>query len=99
MHTLMAWRPTALAGVLHRRLEPLADSRGSFTELWRASLTDGLDSAPFVQANLSRSRAGVLRGMHFHRHQSDLWMLIEGRALAATTNVRGLLGHEAQGGA
>lgn len=84
-----AWQPTGIAGVLRRHLEPIADSRGSFTELWRASLTAGLDEAPFVQSNLSRSRAGVLRGMHFHRRQSDLWLLIEGRALAATTDLRG----------
>jgi dTDP-4-dehydrorhamnose 3,5-epimerase len=90
MNSLMAWQPTALAGVLRRSLQPIADSRGSFTELWRASLTAGLDDAPFVQANLSRSRAGVLRGMHFHRRQSDLWLLIEGRALAATVDLRPL---------
>jgi dTDP-4-dehydrorhamnose 3,5-epimerase len=87
-----AWQPTAIGGVLHRQSVPIADSRGSFSELWRASLTTGLDAAAFVQANLSRSRPGVLRGMHFHRHQSDLWILIEGRALAATTDLRGLLG-------
>ena len=85
------WQPTAIDGVLQRRLAPIADSRGSFTELWRASLTSDLDTAPFVQSNLSRSRAGVLRGMHFHQRQSDLWLLIEGRALAATTDLRDLL--------
>jgi dTDP-4-dehydrorhamnose 3,5-epimerase len=89
MHSVNGWHATALPGVLRRHLAPIADSRGSFTELWRSSLTAGLDDAPFVQANLSRSRAGVLRGMHFHRRQSDLWLLIEGRALAATTDLRG----------
>lgn len=44
-----------------------------------------------VQANVSRSRAGVLRGMHFHLRQADLWLLVEGRAVAATTDLRPLL--------
>jgi dTDP-4-dehydrorhamnose 3,5-epimerase len=96
---LEGWQATAIAGVLHRQAEPIADSRGSFSELWRASLTAGLDSAPFVQANLSRSRAGVLRGMHFHRHQSDLWILVEGRALAATSDLRAVLGERSGPGA
>ena len=62
-------------------------------ELWRASLTADL-AERFVQANVSRSRAGVLRGMHFHRRQADLWMPLEGRVLAATTDLRGLLSGE-----
>jgi dTDP-4-dehydrorhamnose 3,5-epimerase len=65
-----------------------ADRRGSFTELWRASATDGLSTSPFVQANLSRSATDVLRGMHFHRRQTDLWMLIEGRAFVALADLR-----------
>ena len=92
------WQPTAISGALRRRVEPLGDVRGSFTELWRASQTAELDPAPFVQSNLSRSRAGVLRGMHFHRRQSDLWLLIDGRARAAMTDLRGLLGDAANGG-
>lgn len=68
----------------------VADLRGSFTELWRASATDGLIASPFVQANLSRSATDVLRGMHFHRRQTDLWMLIEGRAFVAIADLRQL---------
>jgi dTDP-4-dehydrorhamnose 3,5-epimerase len=86
-----AWQETEIGGVLRRSVAPIADSRGSFMELWRASLTAGLDEQPFVQSNLSRSREGVLRGMHFHRRQSDLWLLVDGRALAATTDLRPLL--------
>ena len=47
----------------------------------------------FRQANLSRSREGVLRAMHFHLRQVDLWMLLEGRAFVALTDLRpGLAG-------
>lgn len=82
------WQTTAIEGVLRRSNAVIGDERGSFTELWRHSLTAGLPAAGFVQCNLSRSRAGVLRGMHFHRAQADLWLLIEGRAVAATTDLR-----------
>ena len=82
------WLPTATEGVLLRRNVERLDERGSFTELWRASLTRPLTDEPMVQANLSRSLAGVLRGMHFHLRQADLWMLVEGRAVAAVTDVR-----------
>ena len=82
------WQPTTTEGVLLRRNVERLDERGSFTELWRASLTRPLTDQPMVQANLSRSRAGVLRGMHFHLRQADLWLLVEGRAAAAVTDVR-----------
>ena len=84
------WTPTTIDDVRRRRSEPIADERGAFSELWRASWTDALHPARFVQANLSRSRQNVLRGMHFHRRQADIWMLLEGRAAAATTDLRPL---------
>jgi dTDP-4-dehydrorhamnose 3,5-epimerase len=51
------------------------DERGWFSELARAS---GLPK-PFVQANLSRSRTGVIRGLHYHdRGQDDLFVCLQG---------------------
>lgn len=82
------WQPTAIDGVVMRHNVAHADERGSFTELWRASQTASLGGETFVQCNLSRSRAGVLRGMHFHLRQADLWLLVDGRAVAATTDLR-----------
>lgn len=65
------------------------DARGSFTELWR--LTDG----PILrQVNLSVSRPGVLRGMHYHREQSDLWTAVEGEAEVHLVHLTGSLTHE-----
>ena len=84
------WTPTAIPGVMTRQGTAHADRRGSFTELWRSSWTTDLGET-FVQANLSRSIAGVLRGMHFHRRQVDLWVLLEGRAMAGTTDLRPLV--------
>jgi dTDP-4-dehydrorhamnose 3,5-epimerase len=81
------WTQTSLPGALRTSLAVNADSRGSFTELWRASATPLADGA-FVQANLSRSRPGVLRGMHFHRRQADLWIVVEGEAFVALVDLR-----------
>jgi dTDP-4-dehydrorhamnose 3,5-epimerase len=57
---------------------PLAkheDERGWFAELARASKLP----KPIRQANLSRSRRGVIRGLHYHEHgQDDLFVCLEG---------------------
>jgi dTDP-4-dehydrorhamnose 3,5-epimerase len=51
------------------------DDRGWFAELARAS---GLPKPP-LQANLSRSRQGVIRGLHYHeRGQDDLFVCLAG---------------------
>lgn len=75
-----------------------ADTRGSFRELWRASAVGPLDAATagrpdaaFVQANLSTSSQGVLRGLHFHRRQLDHWIVVDGRAFVALVDVRPLV--------
>lgn len=63
------------------------DARGAFTETFRRSWLP--DEAPaMVQSNLSRSRAGVVRGMHFHRRQADYWVVLEGRAFIALLDIR-----------
>jgi dTDP-4-dehydrorhamnose 3,5-epimerase len=66
------------------------DERGSFRELWRASADqDALEPHErFVQANLSTSAAGVLRGLHYHRRQLDRWVVVGGRAFVALVDVR-----------
>jgi dTDP-4-dehydrorhamnose 3,5-epimerase len=90
--------PSALPGVRYGALQRHADSRGAFRELWRASafpaLTPTDTGAPagveprFVQANLSTSAAGVLRGLHYHRRQLDYWVVASGRAFVALVDVR-----------
>ena len=55
-----------------RRFE---DERGWFMELMRASTLP----LPVRQSNLSFSRQGVIRGLHFHeRGQSDLFACVQG---------------------
>jgi len=52
-----------------------ADERGWFCELARASELP----KPVRQANLSWSRKGVIRGLHFHgRGQDDLFVCLQG---------------------
>jgi dTDP-4-dehydrorhamnose 3,5-epimerase len=87
-----------LAGVRYGRLNLLADARGSFVEIWRVSTfgdldreATGLPDAHFVQANLSTSALGVLRGLHYHRRQLDYWTVVGGRALVALVDVRPVL--------
>lgn len=76
-----------LAGVQFGAVERHADARGSFRELWRADP----GQAPFVQANLSTSAPGVLRGLHLHRRQLDYWVVSAGRAFVALVDVRNML--------
>jgi dTDP-4-dehydrorhamnose 3,5-epimerase len=97
----MTDRPSSIEGVRFGAVPRHADARGSFRELWRASafpaLTSAESGAPegseprFVQANLSTSARGVLRGLHYHRRQLDYWVVASGRALVALVDVRPVL--------
>lgn len=89
---------SGLPGVRLGRVTRHADDRGSFREVWRARWFDALGSAEagspapaFVQANVSTSAAGVLRGLHLHRRQLDHWVVLGGRAFVALVDVRPML--------
>jgi dTDP-4-dehydrorhamnose 3,5-epimerase len=88
--------PSAIPGVRWGAVARHADERGSFRELWRADWFPDLPpldgpGSRFLQANLSTSGAGVLRGLHFHRRQLDFWVVEEGHALVALVDARPLL--------
>lgn len=93
--------PSALPGVRYGAIARHADDRGAFRELWRASdfgvIAAADAGAPpgtapsFVQANLSSSASGVLRGLHFHRRQLDYWVVASGRAFVALVDLRPML--------
>lgn len=62
-------------------LRPLtvhADARGSVRESYRASWFP--DVPPIVQVVHSESGPGVLRGLHSHKQQHDIWHFTAGRA-------------------
>jgi dTDP-4-dehydrorhamnose 3,5-epimerase len=84
----LARAPSTLVGVHYGAIERHADERGAFRELWRES---AFPDRRFVQANLSTSASGVLRGLHLHRRQDDLWIVSAGRAFVALVDVRPLL--------
>jgi dTDP-4-dehydrorhamnose 3,5-epimerase len=70
--------------VIIARPECHQDARGLFVEIFRAARYP----TPFVQANYSRSKVGVLRGLHYHRHQADLWYVVSGRAQVGLADLR-----------
>jgi dTDP-4-dehydrorhamnose 3,5-epimerase len=95
--TLPDCNASDLPGVRYGVVVRHTDARGSFRELWRASAypADGIpaelagsDGARFVQANLSTSVVGSLRGLHYHRTQLDRWIVARGLAFVALVDVR-----------
>lgn len=81
--------PSVLDGVRYGAVARFEDPRGSFRELWRASAYP--PETRFVQANLSGSATGVLRGLHLHERQIDRWVVASGRAFVALVDVRPML--------
>lgn len=68
------------------RLSPHPDDRGSLTEVYRQAWVAG--GRPMCQANLSISRAGALRGLHFHREQADYWCALSGTVFVGLFDLR-----------
>lgn len=64
--------PTSLPDVLILEPKVFGDDRGFFLETWNQQrfAKFGLD-VPFVQDNLSSSRYGTLRGLHYQNPQSQ----------------------------
>lgn len=84
---------TAIPGVLIIEPKAFGDARGYFMESFNArefAKKTGLE-VTFVQDNLSRSRHGVLRGLHFQRPpfaQSKLVGVVKGRVLDVAVDIR-----------
>jgi len=66
----------SVAGLLRIPLRRFEDERGWFSEIRR----DSALPRPVVQTNLSWSRRGVVRGLHFHERQDDLFVCLQGTA-------------------
>ncbi len=81
----------SIAGLIHLKPTVYADGRGYFFESYneRDFLAAGID-ARFVQDNESRSRRGVLRGLHFQwKHpQGKLVRVIEGEVFDVAVDLR-----------
>jgi dTDP-4-dehydrorhamnose 3,5-epimerase len=83
--------PTALPGVLVVEPRAFGDDRGLFFESWnaRAFAAAGID-ATFVQDNHSRSRRGVLRGLHYQieHAQGKLVRVVAGEVFDVAVDLR-----------
>jgi len=75
-----------IRGVYVVPLRAFADSRGYFFESFRQAWLPGIPA--MVQGNVSFSKAGVLRGMHYHLHQADFWLAPSGHVRAALYDLR-----------
>jgi len=75
-----------ISGVYLVRLKEHGDDRGRFVETFRRTWIPG--AREMLQANRSDSRAGTLRGMHYHLFQADYWNLVSGRAVAGLYDFR-----------
>jgi len=82
---------TSLPGVLHILPKVFGDARGFFVETYQFDRYAKAGVAlPFVQDNLSRSRHGVLRGLHLQNPnaQGKLVSVVDGTVLDVAVDVR-----------
>jgi dTDP-4-dehydrorhamnose 3,5-epimerase len=83
-----------IPGVWLVHLATFGDRRGRFMETYRTSWLPF--AAPMVQGNRSESTPGVLRGLHYHRRQADLWFVQAGRVTTVLLDTR--VGSPTEGG-
>lgn len=76
-----------ITGVIVAHLRPFSDERGRFTETFRKEWFPQR-SWDVVQANRSDSKAGVLRGLHYHHQQVDYWYVLQGKIRAGMVDLR-----------
>jgi dTDP-4-dehydrorhamnose 3,5-epimerase len=82
---------TALPGVLLIHPQVFGDERGFFKETWnRRSYAELGLAEDFVQDNVSRSRKGILRGLHFQnpKAQGKLVQVLEGEVYDVAVDLR-----------
>jgi dTDP-4-dehydrorhamnose 3,5-epimerase len=76
-----------IEGVYARPLKRFADERGAFTETFRAEWFPMVNWSR-LQMNRSISKEGVLRGLHYHFHQVDVWLLQSGQIRVGLADLR-----------
>lgn len=86
------FHPLEIPDVVLVRPTRHGDARGYFAELYRRSAyaAAGID-VDFVQDNVARSGAGVLRGLHYQRHpraQGKLVQVVRGRVFDVAVDLR-----------
>jgi dTDP-4-dehydrorhamnose 3,5-epimerase len=76
-----------IAGVYTVAIRVFGDERGRFMETFRKEWFPWIDWT-HTQSNRSDSKAGVLRGLHFHRKQIDYWYVMAGRIRVGMVDLR-----------
>ena len=83
---------TIIPGLLILEPKVFGDARGYFMESWnQRDFEAAVRSVHFVQDNESKSRYGVLRGLHFQKgrcSQSKLVRVVSGRVLDVAVDIR-----------
>jgi dTDP-4-dehydrorhamnose 3,5-epimerase len=82
---------TKLPEVLTLQPELFSDERGFFLETWNSRRYEGIGiPGPFVQDNVSFSKKGVLRDLHFQHPQSQakLIQVLSGEVLDVAVDIR-----------
>jgi len=76
-----------IVGVKLVRLKAWTDERGRFMEVFRKEWFPERSWEVF-QTNYSQNRAGVLRGLHYHRRQVDYWFVAAGTIRVGLADLR-----------
>jgi dTDP-4-dehydrorhamnose 3,5-epimerase len=76
-----------IKGVQIVRFDVFGDDRGRFRETFRREWFPQR-SWDKLQTNMSESKTGVLRGLHYHFHQVDYWVVTGGKIRAALYDLR-----------
>lgn len=87
----MIFEPTEIPDVVRIVPQVFGDERGFFMECWHGGrLADAGIAVQFVQENMSRSEAGVLRGLHYqvHNAQGKLVRALRGRIFDVAVDIR-----------
>lgn len=88
----MTVEPLAIPDILLLEPEVHDDLRGHFFEAWNESTFADVagNVLPFVQDNQSRSRRGVVRGLHYQLPdpQGKLVRVVTGKAFAVAVDIR-----------
>jgi dTDP-4-dehydrorhamnose 3,5-epimerase len=78
---------TVIDGVQFVKLTVFDDERGQFRETFRQEWFPQRRWDK-LQSNMSQSKAGVLRGLHYHFEQVDYWVVSAGKIRAALYDLR-----------
>lgn len=76
-----------IIGVKFAKLTLFKDERGQFAETFRSQWFPER-CWQTIQTNCSQSKAGVLRGLHYHHRQVDYWYVPRGRIRVALADLR-----------